>query len=158
MRVVEENSRNSLLTLLIKTPLLIGSISSQFSGENSFNGVGKTSSRTTKNSCRKQPPNVPIYRVWKTSRWGLSGLSVDRPVDRPTVIFLTVVPSVDRSVDRTSGTESRLSAGRPSRSTEAFQRAKLSGRSTVPVDRPSSQTCARLCTSRGRPAEARSEI
>ena len=42
--MVEENSRKSLLTLLIKTPLLIGSISSQFSGENSFNGVGKTGS------------------------------------------------------------------------------------------------------------------
>ena len=37
----------------------------------------------------------------------LSGLSVDRPVDRPTVIFQTVVPSVDRSVDRGQDTESK---------------------------------------------------
>ena len=47
--MVEENSRKSLLTLLIKTPLLVGSISSQFSGENSFNEVGKTGSKSTKN-------------------------------------------------------------------------------------------------------------
>ena len=47
--MVEENSRKSLLTLLIKTPLLIGSISTQFSEENSFNEVGKTGSKSTKN-------------------------------------------------------------------------------------------------------------
>ena len=41
--------KKSLLTLLINTPLLIGSISSQFSGENSFNEVGKTGSKYTKN-------------------------------------------------------------------------------------------------------------
>ena len=33
-------------------------------------------------------------------------LSVDRPVDRPTVIFQTVVLSVDWSVDRGQDTES----------------------------------------------------
>ena len=88
--MVEENSRKSLLALLIKTPLLIGSISSQFSGENTFNEVGKTGSKSTKNLVKKQCPNPQIYRPRKTSRWGLSGLSVDRPVDRPTVIFQTV--------------------------------------------------------------------
>ena len=35
---------------LDKTPLLIGSISSQFSGEKSFNEVGKTGSKPTKKS------------------------------------------------------------------------------------------------------------
>ena len=47
--MVEENSRKSLLNTLGKTPLLIGSISSQFSGENSFNEVGKIGSKPTKN-------------------------------------------------------------------------------------------------------------
>ena len=31
---------------------------------------------------------------------GLSELAVDCPVDRPTVIFLTVEPPVDRTVDQ----------------------------------------------------------
>ena len=88
--MVEENSRKSFLTLLIKTPLLIGSISSQISGENSFKEVGKTGSKSTRNLVTKQYPNPQIYRARKTSRWGLSGLSVDRLVDRPTVIFQTV--------------------------------------------------------------------
>ena len=35
-----------------------------------------------------------------------NGLSVDRPVDRPTVRILTVVPAVDRLVDRGKDTES----------------------------------------------------
>ena len=39
----------------------------------------------------------------KISRWGLAELSVDRP----TVIFQTVEPSVDRSVDRGQDTESK---------------------------------------------------
>ena len=98
--MVEENSKKISFTLLIKTPLLIGSISSQFSGENSFNEVGKTGSKSTKNLGGKQCPNPQIYRLRKTSRWGLTGLSDDRPVVRPTVIFHTVVPSVDRPADR----------------------------------------------------------
>ena len=51
--MVEENSKKSLLNTLDKTPLLIGSISSQFSGENSFNEVGKTGSKSTKNLVEK---------------------------------------------------------------------------------------------------------
>ena len=65
-----KNSRKSLLNILDKTPLLIGSISSQFSGENSFNEVGKTSSKITKKSYLKQPPKGPFYRPPKTSRYG----------------------------------------------------------------------------------------
>ena len=45
--MVEEKLKKSLLNTLDKTPLLIGSISSQFSGENSFKEVGKTSSKST---------------------------------------------------------------------------------------------------------------
>ena len=57
----------------------------------------------------KQPPNGPIYRAPKTSRYG-----PDRVVGRPaTVGNPTVGAAVDRPVDRASETESRLSAGRP---------------------------------------------
>ena len=42
----------------------------------------------SKNSVRWQPGKVR------------DDLPVDRPVDRPTVIFMTVVPSVDCPVDR----------------------------------------------------------
>ena len=49
MEVVEEKLKKITLNTLDKTPLLIGSISSQFSGENSSNEVGKTGSKSTKN-------------------------------------------------------------------------------------------------------------
>ena len=39
--MVEENSKKISFNTLDKTPLLIGSISSQFSGENSFKEVEK---------------------------------------------------------------------------------------------------------------------
>ena len=88
IEMVEENSRKSLLNTLDKTPLLIGSISSLFCGEKKpLNRVGKTGLKTLQKSCGKQPPNGPFYRPPKTSRWGLTELAVDRPVDRPTVIF-----------------------------------------------------------------------
>ena len=73
--------KESLLTLLIKTPLLIGSIGSKFSGENSFNEVGKTGLKSTKNLIKKQCPNPQIYRLRKTSRWGLTDLTVGRPAN-----------------------------------------------------------------------------
>ena len=86
---------------------------------------------------------------------GKFALPVDRPVDRPTVTFLTVEPlGRSRLV-----TESRALC----RSTDPvdrghFQRAELSGRSTVPVDRPPAKCWrARLCTSvdrTGRPTTA----
>ena len=82
---------------------------------------------------------------------GLSGLSVDRPVDRPTVIFQTVVPSVDRPVDRGKDTESKLSvrsAARPPGRPGPFQRAELSGRSTGSVGRPSCRTGVHVCARR----------
>ena len=105
---------------MIKTPLLIGSISSQFSGENSFKEVGKTGSKSTRNLMAKQCPNPQIYRVRKTSRWGLTELSVDRP----TVIFQTVVPSVDRSVDRARIQRAQLSVRSTGRSIRAFPESR----------------------------------
>ena len=63
--------------------------------------MGKTGFETLFKSCVKQTKTAPFYRVQKYSRWGQTcsqdDLSVDRPVDRPTVIFLTVVPPVDRA-------------------------------------------------------------
>jgi len=134
--MVEENSRNSLLTLLIKTPLLIGSISTQFSGENSSKRMGKTGSKSLQNLIEKQCPNPQIYRLRKTSRWGLSGLAVDRqrskirplepPVDRKEQRALLSV-SVDRPIDRP----------------DTREHCSLV-RSTGPL---SCQTCTALCTS-----------
>ena len=53
--------------------------------------VGKTGSKTSLKSCTKLAKRTPIYRVQKMSRWaqfsGQIDLSIDRPVDRPTVIF-----------------------------------------------------------------------
>ena len=87
---MEENSRNSLLNTPDKTLLLIGNIGSKTSGENLLKEFGKLVKNPLENLVEKQCPNPQIYRARKTSRWGLSGLSVDRPVDRPTVIFQTV--------------------------------------------------------------------
>ena len=88
-----------------------------------------------------------------TAGKGRNALPVDRPVDRSTVIFLTVEPTVDRPGRPILVTESRalcrlidpVDRGH-------FQRAELSGRSTDPVDRPTSSSWrARLCTSVDRP-------
>ena len=141
----------SFKTLLIKTPLLIGRISSQFSGENSFNEVGKTGSKPTKKSSLKQPPKAPFYRARKTSRWGLTELSVDRPVDRPTVIFQTVEPSVDRSVDRGQDTESKSLCPVDRSVDRGLSREQSSldgrpGRSTGPPARTGMHVCARRST------------
>ena len=53
------------------------------------------------------PQKSQFIGLEKLAVGGLTDLSVDRPVDRPTVIFQTVVPSVDRSVDRGQDTESK---------------------------------------------------
>jgi len=56
--------------------------------------VGKTGTKTILKSYTKKPKTISIYRFPKTSRWGPTQqeilLSVDRPVDQPTVIFLTI--------------------------------------------------------------------
>ena len=155
--MVEENSRKSLLAPLIKTPLLIGSISSQFSGENSFNEVGKTGSKSTKNLGEKQCPKPQIYRLRKTSRWGLTELSDDRPVVRPTVIFKTVVPSVDRPADRGQDTESKslCPVGRPAARGLSREQSSLDGRPSWSTGLLPELACTSVHV--GRPANARSE-
>ena len=62
-------------------------------------------------------------------------LLVDRPVDRPTVIFLTVVPPVDRAKDH------GRPPGRPAPTREWGDLSRLTARST-------GQTTWPLCTSR----------
>ena len=122
----------------------------------------KTSPKTSSKSYLKQPPKAPIYRARKLAVGSQNDLSVDRPVDRPTVRFLTVEPAVDRPgrprpgyrkqalcpVDRPDrplpGTENRVLC----RSTGAFQRAEALWRSTDPVDRPSSQAGVHVCACR----------
>ena len=72
--MVVKNSRKSLLTLLIKTPLLIENICSQFCGEKPLKRVGKTGTKTLQKSWRKQPPNAPFIWLEKLAVGGLSGL------------------------------------------------------------------------------------
>ena len=118
-----------------------------------FERIRKTGSKSTKNLGEKQCPNPQIYRARKTSRWGLSGLSVARPVDRPTVIFQTVVPSVDRSVDRGKDTESKLFVRSAARPAGAFPES----RALWTVDRVGRPALLpELAVHVGRPAEARS--
>ena len=107
---------------------------------------------------RENSPQMPQFiELKKTSRWSQDGLSVDRPVDRPTVRNLTVVPAVDRGLD----TESRLSV----RSTGPVDQGFPESRSSLAVDRvgrPALQYCLACTTSSsvdrsGRPAEARTD-
>ena len=70
----------------------------------------------------KQPQNPHIYRLEKTSRWGIFQpwrLTIDRPGRPPTVRILTVGASVDRPGRPLPGTENRVLC-----------------RSTGPVNRP----------------------
>ena len=77
-----KNSRNLFYTLLIKTLLLIENICAKSSGGKPVNSSGKTGKNPLKNLSQKQCPNPQIYRARKTSRWGLSELPADRPIDR----------------------------------------------------------------------------
>ena len=133
---------------MIKTPLLIGKICSQICGEKPLERVGKTGPKTLFKSCGKQPPNGPIYRAPKTSRWGLSDQSVDRPVDLNGHISDRCAIGRPVGRPRPGYRECFSLFGRPPGRPGPFQRAELSGRSTGSVGRPSCQNWrARLCTS-----------
>ena len=104
---------------------------SKISGDKHLEVYEITCLKTHLKSCRKQPKRSPFYRLQKCGRWRPTQqsrlLAVDRPVDRPTVKFLTVVPAVDRPIDRCLANdlavdrpvdpaisrEQRLSGGRP---------------------------------------------
>ena len=65
MKVVEENSRKSLLNTLDKTPLLIENICSQFCEEKPLKGVGKTGSKTLSKSYRNSPQMAQFIELEK---------------------------------------------------------------------------------------------
>jgi len=91
----------------------MGSICTQICGENSVKRMGKTGLEISKILTPKQVTRPPIYRPEKYSRWDLSVLTVDRPVDRPTVIFWPV-GATGRPSGRPRNPESRtLCSGRP---------------------------------------------
>ena len=149
---------------------MIGNICSLFSREKPLKRVRKTGSKILLKSCRKQPPNGPIYRAPKTSRYG-PDRAVGRPPGRPPMVENpTVRAAVDRPVDRASGTESRLSAGRSARSIGAFPESKALwtvdrvGRpalqptvacTSMHVGRPPGRPTSSVGRPSGRPAEAR---
>ena len=137
-----------------------GSIWLKYKWRKPLKRVGKTGAKPLEKSYRKQPPNSQFIEIEKLAVGSQIGLSVDRPVDRPTVRFLTVVPAVYRPVDRSLDTESRLSVRSTGPVDWGFPESRALWRSTDPVDRPSSQAGVHvLCTSvdrLGRPTEARS--
>ena len=69
-----------------------------------------------------------IYTLSKSARWQLAKGRIALPVDRPTVIFMTIEPPVDRPVDRKLKTENRALCRSTGLSTRAiFREQKLSG-------------------------------
>ena len=94
------------------------------SGVNLLKELEKLPQKPLGNLKEKQPSNDPIYRAPKTSHYGPDRAAGRLPGRPPTVKNLTVGATIDRPVDRASGTESRLSAGRPARSTGAFPESR----------------------------------
>ena len=99
-----------------------------------------------KNLREKQYLNPQIYRARKTSRWGLSELPVDRPVDRQRSFFR---PLEQRSTARSTELleqRAELSAGRPGLSREQKLSGGRPGRSTGPPVHKGVHVCARWST------------
>ena len=109
--------------------------------------MGKTGSKTFPKSCIKLAKTAPFYRAKKIAveanpqaRW-----HAGRPVDQPTVIFMTV-GTAGRPHDRPHpGLD--LSVGW-SVDWGKIQRAELSGRSTVQSTGPQAKARARFCAHR----------
>ena len=163
--MVEENSRNSLLNTLDKTPLLIGNICSLNKWEKLLKDVGKTGAKPLETApkwpnlqgSRNQPLEARI------------GLSVDRPVDRQRSFFR---PLGQRSTGRS--TVARIQRAQLSaRSTGAFPESRAIwtvdrvGRpallpeqacTSVHVGRPPGRPTSDIGRPVGRPAEAWKQI
>ena len=92
-------TQRNLFYTLDKSLLLIRNICSKSSGGKPLNSSGKTGENPLENLLQKQCPNPQIYRARKTSRWGLSGLPVDHPVDRQRSKIRPLEPPVERRVD-----------------------------------------------------------
>ena len=127
---------------------MIGSISSQFSEENSFKEVGKTGSKSTRNLGEN---NAQTPKFIGSEKLAVGVCQVCRSTARSTGQRSYFRPLCHRSTDRSTepGYREQVSlSGRPLGRPGPFQRAELSGRSTGSVGRPSCQNrCARLCTS-----------
>ena len=121
--------------------------------------MGKTSLKTLQKSYGEQPHINRLQKLAIGTTQQKNLLSVYRPVDRPTVEFPTVVPSVDRPVDRGQIQRAYSLSSRPPGRPGPFQRAELSGRSTGSVDRPSARSRrAHLYTSIDRAGRPTSEL
>ena len=120
--------------------------------------MGKTSPKLFLKSYLKQPPNGPIYRAPKTSRYG-----PDRAVGRPpTVRFLTVGAAVDRPGRPRPGyrEQTLCPVDRPGRPGLSREQSSLDGRpallpelacTSVHVSRPPGRSTSELGRPVGRP-------
>ena len=81
MRMVEENSRNLFLTLLIKSPLLIENICTQISGENFLMELEKLAPNPLKN-LRENSTQTPKFIGLEKLAVGIQ-VAVGRPSGRP---------------------------------------------------------------------------
>ena len=84
----------------------------------------KLAQNPLKNLVENSPQMPQFIGLEKLAVGSQVGLSVDRPVDRPTIRFLTVEPAVDRPVDRGLDAESRLSVRSTAQSTGAFPESR----------------------------------
>ena len=150
--MVEEKLKKISFNTLDKNFLLDRKyLLSNFVEKNLLKEQEKLALKLSKNLNQNSPTNAPFYRVWKTSRWGLSGLSDDRPVVRPMVIFQTVVPSVDRPADRGQDTESNLSVRSAARGLSREQ-SSLDGRPGRSAGHPAELACTSVHV--GRPGRS----
>ena len=118
--MVEENSRKSLCkTLLINSPFDWKYLLSN-KWRKPLNRVGKLAQNPLRNLIENSPQMPQFIEFQKLAVGARNELSVDRPVDRPTVRILTVEPSVDRSVDLARIQRAVLSVRSTSRSTRPF--------------------------------------
>ena len=92
---------------------------SNTSGENLLKELEKLVQNHLKNLVENSPQKPQFIGLEKLAIRSQVGLSVDRPVDRPTVRILTVEPAVDRPVDRGQDTESSALCRSTARSTGA---------------------------------------
>ena len=88
-----EKLKKSLLKTLLKNSPFDMKVLTQKHVEKILREIGKTGSKTSPKSYIKLAKTALLNRVQKYSRWGQicrpDDLSVDWPVDRPTVIFFT---------------------------------------------------------------------
>ena len=147
MRMVEENSKKISFTLLIKPSFWLEIFALNLVEKTLLMKWEKLAQSPLEILEKNNVQTPKFIGLEKLAVGGLTELSVDRPVDQPTVRFLTVEPSVDRgqdtestalcpvdrSVDRGLSREQSSLDGRP-------------GRSAGPPARTGVHVCARRST------------